>query len=56
MTRVEVYLDAKGEWRWRLIARNGRLIACSGEGYEDLSHCKRMARRLFPCTRQVVAN
>jgi uncharacterized protein YegP (UPF0339 family) len=28
------YKDAKGEWRWRLVAANGRIIADSGEGYQ----------------------
>ena len=27
--------DAKGEWRWRLKASNGRIIADSGEGYKN---------------------
>lgn len=29
----EIYRDNAGEWRWRLIAPNGNLIAASGEGY-----------------------
>lgn len=32
--RFEVYPDAGGEWRWRLVARNGRIVAESGEGYK----------------------
>ena len=28
-----IYRDAVGEWRWRLRARNGRIVADSGEGY-----------------------
>jgi uncharacterized protein YegP (UPF0339 family) len=28
-----MYKDAKGEYRWRLIAANGRVVATSGEGY-----------------------
>ena len=30
---VEYYKDQKGEHRWRLKARNGKIIADSGEGY-----------------------
>jgi uncharacterized protein YegP (UPF0339 family) len=30
----QVYRDRKGEYRWRLLARNGRIVADSGEGYE----------------------
>ena len=34
-----VYKDAAGEWRWRLVAGNGRIIAVSGEGYRDRGDC-----------------
>ena len=34
------YKDAKGEWRWRLVAANGRIIADSGEGYKSEKECK----------------
>ena len=39
--RFELYRDAKGEWRWRLRAKNGAVVAESGEGYlrrEDCEH------------------
>ncbi|GGM67716.1 uncharacterized protein YegP (UPF0339 family) [Halarchaeum rubridurum] len=29
----EVFTDAAGEWRWRLVHDNGNVIADSGEGY-----------------------
>ena len=32
--KFELYKDAKGEYRWRLIASNGQIIANSGEGYQ----------------------
>ncbi|NHN63137.1 YegP family protein, partial [Haloarcula sp. JP-Z28] len=35
--RFEVYEDAAEEWRWRLRADNGELIADSGEGYANRS-------------------
>lgn len=31
--RFQVYEDKGGEWRWRLLAANGRTIADSGEAY-----------------------
>lgn len=34
---VEVYQDAKSEWRWRRKAGNGKIIACSAEGYANLT-------------------
>jgi len=33
----EVYEDRGGQWRWRLVHRNGNIIADGGEGYSDRS-------------------
>ena len=35
------YKDHKGEWRWRLKASNGRIIADSAEGYSSEEECKK---------------
>lgn len=38
-----IYLDKAGEYRWRCEAANGsRIIADSGEGYQNYADCKRM--------------
>lgn len=37
----EVYEDSAGEWRWRLVAPNGNIIADSGEGYSSKQGAKR---------------
>lgn len=29
------------EWRWKFVARNGKTIAVSSEGYRDLVDCER---------------
>lgn len=34
-----VYQDAAGEWRWRLVSGNSRIIAASGEGYHHRADC-----------------
>ena len=34
-----IYKDARGEWRWRLEATNNKIIANSGEGYENKADC-----------------
>ena len=45
----EVYKDAKGEWRWRVVnIRNGKTLADSGEGYKRRQHAVRMIAKLFP--------
>ena len=31
--KFHIYKDDKGEWRWRLKAINGKILADSGEGY-----------------------
>jgi uncharacterized protein YegP (UPF0339 family) len=36
-----IYKDAVGEWRWTLVAANGRTIADSGEGYVNQGDCVR---------------
>jgi len=34
MTQIQKYTDDKGEFRWRLVSKNGRIIADSAEGYK----------------------
>jgi uncharacterized protein len=38
--KFELYKDAKGEYRWRLIASNGQNIATAGEGYKSKESAK----------------
>lgn len=38
--RFELYKDDKGEYRWRLKAANGAVIATSGEGYKNKADCE----------------
>ena len=38
--KFEMYKDAKGEYRWRLVASNGQAIASSGEGYKSKESAK----------------
>lgn len=42
--RFELYEDAGGEWRWRLVAANGNIIADSGEGYASKQGARRGIR------------
>ena len=34
-----MYRDARGEWRWRLVAANNRILADSGESYSSRQAC-----------------
>jgi C1A family cysteine protease len=36
---VEYYKDQANEWRWRVIASNGRIVADCGEGYKTKFFC-----------------
>lgn len=38
--------QSKDGWRWRLKARNGRIVADSGEAYASRPNALRAARRL----------
>lgn len=37
--KFHIYKDDKGEWRWRLKAANGKILADSGEGYSTKQSC-----------------
>lgn len=53
--KCEVYEDAEGEWRWRVRARNNRIVADSGEGYVRRSGARKaMLRLVFDFRRGVV--
>jgi uncharacterized protein YegP (UPF0339 family) len=41
--KFHIYQDKRGEWRWRLKARNGRIVADSGEGYARQGNAVRAA-------------
>jgi uncharacterized protein YegP (UPF0339 family) len=48
MSRLRIYKDRHGEWRWTLVSANGKKLANSGEGYRRRAYCQKIARRLFP--------
>ena len=52
LRRVELsvimfYKDKQGEWRWRLKARNGKVLADSGEGYKRYAGAEKGARAMI---------
>jgi len=40
MSKFEIYRDDAGEYRWRLTADNGEIVADSGEGYVRKTDCR----------------
>lgn len=45
MWKFEIYQDRALEYRWRLKAANGRIVADGGEGYSTKSNAKQAAER-----------
>lgn len=45
-THFEVFRDKAGEYRWRLVADNGRILADSGEGYASKHGARDAAARV----------
>ena len=41
-----LWKDAKGEWRWTLRAKNGKIVADSAEGYKSRRHAVTMCRKI----------
>lgn len=37
--KLNFYKDADGEWRWRVKAHNGSILAVSSEAYKELRAC-----------------
>ena len=46
MAEFEVYKDAAGKYRWRLIDDNGKNVASSGESFASKSNAKRAAENV----------
>ena len=44
--KFEIYADAGGSYRWRLIASNGQNIASSGESFDSKSNARRAAENV----------
>lgn len=45
--RFELFQDRGGEWRWRLVHRNGNVIATSGEGYSRKHNARKGLRSVM---------
>lgn len=43
--KVSIFQDESGEWRWNLKAKNGRIVASSGEGFKTQWGARRAARK-----------
>jgi uncharacterized protein YegP (UPF0339 family) len=41
-----IFKDEIGEWRWRLVGRNGRIIAAAGESFKRKGGCKKSVEKV----------
>lgn len=37
---IEFYKDARNQWRWRVKALNGKILAISSESYKNKKDCR----------------
>lgn len=44
VSQYTLYQDTAGEWRWRLVATNGQIIAVSSEAYHNYADCVHSAQ------------
>lgn len=44
-----IYTDKAGQARWRLVAKNGRTVADSGEGYHSEGNARRALKAFRHC-------
>ena len=42
-----LYKDKKGEWRWRIKAKNGKIICSSSEGYVRKIDAKKNIKLIY---------
>jgi uncharacterized protein YegP (UPF0339 family) len=38
-SKLQLYRDKKDQWRWRLKASNGRIVATGGESFSSRAKC-----------------
>ena len=40
MAKFEIYQDTFGDFRWRFQSNSGKVLAVSGEGYNNRANCE----------------
>lgn len=53
MYRFEIFKDNRGDWRWRLKAPNGPIVADSAEAYASKWNAKRAVRAIYKNTKVI---
>ena len=42
---IEYYQDKRGEWRWRMLDGDGKVVGAACEGYNARDDCEKNAKR-----------
>lgn len=45
--KIKIYKDRSGQWRWRMLARNGKIIADGSESYVKKTAVIRAVNRVI---------
>jgi hypothetical protein len=45
--KFHLFRRIDGQWGWHLVARNGRIVAASGEGYVSRAHARKMVAKVI---------
>lgn len=45
LPKIKVYRDKAGQYRWRLVGSNGKIMADSAEGYVTKHNCNQAIQR-----------
>ena len=53
---VVFYCDKSGDWRWRRVASNGKIVGSSTEGYVNKSYCKKNFERQFEMNYKIISD
>jgi uncharacterized protein YegP (UPF0339 family) len=53
---VELYVDKGSDWRWRVRAPNGRIVADSSEGYSSKQHALEGLKLVTGTSRHIVVD
>ncbi len=48
---ITLYRDKRREWRWKIQASNGKILADSAEGYKRVRDCRRGLVRVLEAAR-----
>jgi uncharacterized protein YegP (UPF0339 family) len=46
--KIAIYKDESGDWRWKAIAGNNKIVASAGEGLRNRMYARKVVSDLYP--------